>query len=264
MRETIFGGAFMLSVFLYGKSRSLEVAYKAVHSYIKAQKYDMEIIITTNDPGKIIKYIAKNKSNGLYILELQPGEWDSSEAQGLEAARLIRKHDPRGFIVFLASSPDFLPLTFEYKLEALAYIQKSDEIAMSRQICECIDDSYQKHVSRAQGGNYIFKEQGGGRISCALDDILFFETESPNTKLIILHAKKRCYKFYGTINEIVKELPVGLFFRCHKSFIVNVGNLTEEQIAEIRLGRDNIAMPDGAICCISARRKSGLTKLLDS
>jgi len=253
----------MLSVFLYGNSRGfMENVLKTVRNHIAAQKFDMEVLICTSDPDKIIGFIEKTKSDGLYFLELEQGEWDASDAKGLEAARLIRKHDPRGFIVFLATSPDFLPLTFEYKLEALAYIQKADESIMRRQICECIADSYDKHVSRAQSGNFIFKEQGGGRISCAFDDILFFETDSSSSKLILLHAKKRSYKFYGTINEIVNELPAGMFFRCHKSYVINIGNLSEDAISNLRRGHDTITMPNGEICYVSARKKSGLLKLI--
>lgn len=258
----------MLSVFLYGKSRNfMEFVLKSIHIHIESQKFDMEIAMCTSNSGKIIRAIEKNKSNGLYFLELEPGEWDASDqrgSKGLEAARLIRKHDPRGFIVFLAQSPDFLPLTFEYKLEALAYIQKTDEKTVRRQICECINDSYDKHVARAQSGSYIFKEQGGGMISCAFDDVLFFETESPNSKLLVLHAKKRSFKFYGTISDIVKELPVGQFFRCHKSFVINMAHLSEESVADLRRGKDTVAMPNGGICYVSVRKKSGLMKLLES
>lgn len=255
----------MLSVFLYGNSRGfMEAMMKSIHKHIETQKYDMEILICTSETGKIIDFVEANKSNGLYFLELEPGEWDAADAKGLEAARLIRKHDPRGFIVFLATSPDFLPLTFEYKLEALAYIQKTDDATMCRQISKCIDDSYAKHVSRAQNGNFIFKEQGGGGISCAFDDILFFETESSSSKLIILHTKKRCYKFYSTISEIIKELPTGLFFRCHKSYVVNMDHLPEDSATGLRQGKDTVIMPNGEMCYVSARKKSGLLKLLET
>ena len=255
----------MLSVFLYGNSRGfMENVLNCVHSHIQQQKLDMEVLVCTSAPDKIINFIELHKTNGLYFLELEPGEWDASDAKGLEAARLIRKHDPRGFIVFLAQTPDFLPLTFEYKLEALAYIQKTDEETMRRQIHECIDDSYAKHVSRAQSGNYIFKEQNGGFVSCALDDIFFFETEATSSKLIVLHTKKRRYRFYGTINDVINELPTGLFFRCHKSYVVNMEHLPKASASGLRQGEDTVTMPNGALCYVSARKKGGLLKLLET
>ncbi|MCL1884251.1 MAG: LytTR family DNA-binding domain-containing protein [Defluviitaleaceae bacterium] len=255
----------MLSVFLFGNNRSfIEFVIKSIHTHVELKKLDMEISLCTSNPERIITFIEGTQTNGLYFLELEEGEWDNPDTKGLETARLIRKHDPRGFIVFIATSPDFLPLTFKYKLEALAYIQKSDDTTVRQQICECIDDAYDKHVSRAQSGNFIFKEQSGSRISCAFDDILFFETESSSSKLIILHTQKRRYKFYSTMNEIIKELPVGLFFRSHKSFVINVGHLPKDSASDLRKGKDSVIMPNGEICYISARRKGGLLKLLES
>jgi DNA-binding LytR/AlgR family response regulator len=134
---------------------------------------------------------------------------------------------------------------------------------MSRQIGECIDDSYEKHITHLQSSSFTFKENGGSRISCAFDDIQFFETEPGNSKLIVLHAKKRSYKFYGTINDIVKELPTGQFFRCHKSYIINMAHLTDESVSGLRHGKGTVMMPNGEACYVSARRKSGLIRLMD-
>jgi two-component system response regulator AgrA len=212
----------MLSVFVCENDKHYQKKLLGfIHSHIG--KFDMEITLCTKNPIKIIRHIENTKVHGLYFLEL------GGKTDGLEAAKLIRKHDPRGFIVFIATNPDYMPLTFEHKVEALSYIQKTDEKTVCQKIGECIEDAYHKHVSRPNDGCYIFKGQNGQRISCCFDDILFFETESPSSKRVILHTKKRQYIFYNTFGEIIKELPIGLFFHCHKSYIVNVGNLTEDR-----------------------------------
>ena len=244
----------MLSIFVREKNRrEREKLFNCIHTHICVKKLDMEVLLCTAESEKILRHIEGVKLHGLYFLQL-----DGEEA--LAAAREIRKHDPRGFIVLLADCPAFLPRTFEYKLEALAYIEKGDE-HIRQKIHECIEDAYDKHVSRPTGSCFIFKGESGRRISCEFDDILFFETEAP--KRIILHAKKRRYKFYGTFNEIVQELPVGMFFSCHKSYIVNVGNVSDNAMLTLRQGNDKILMPDGADCLVSARKKGGLLKLLD-
>lgn len=245
----------MLSVFVCEKNRRYrETLFNFIHTHIIEKKFDMEIALCTANPAGILRHIAAAKVHGLYFLALGDGE------NGIEAAREIRKYDPRGFIVFLAASAEYLPLTFEYKVEALAYIQK-EEKSLRQKITECLEDAYDKHVSRPNGSCYIFKGENGRRISCEFDDILFFETEAP--KRVILHTKKRRYKFYGTFSEIVQALPVGLFFPCHKSYIINVSNIDESAAQDLRLGKDKIIMPDGAACQVSARKKGGLLKLLE-
>lgn len=246
----------MLSIFLCENNDRLDMLYKCIHNHVKQKRLDMEISVCTKNQVKIIQYIEQNRVNGLYFLDLD-------ENNGLAAAQLIRRHDPRGFIVFLAESKEFLPLTFEYKLEALAYIQKSGDSDVCRQICECLDNAYDKHISRPPDGSFVFKEQSGGRIICRPDEILFFETETPRSKLIILHTKKRRYRLCSTVADVLKELPAGLFFRCHKSCVVNVSNIPKTAVHDLRQGRDALAMQGGAVCHVSARKRSGLLKLLE-
>ncbi|MCL2198918.1 MAG: LytTR family DNA-binding domain-containing protein [Defluviitaleaceae bacterium] len=215
----------------------------------------MEIALCTSSPIKIIRHIADTKVNGLYFLEL-------GDDAGLEAAKLVRRHDPRGFIVFIAANAEYMPLTFEHKVEALSYIEKTDEKTVRLKVEECMEYAYDKHVSRPHDGCYIFKGINGQRISCGYDEILFFETESPSTKRIILHTKNRQYIFYNTLGEIAKELPIGLFFHCHKSYIINVGNLEEDTIMELRQGKNTLTLPGEKTCLVSTRKRSGLLRLL--
>ncbi|MCL1862486.1 MAG: LytTR family DNA-binding domain-containing protein [Defluviitaleaceae bacterium] len=227
--------------------------YNCIHN--QTERFDIEIVLCTSSPVKIIRHITDTKINGLYFLELGDGA-------GLEAAKLIRQHDPRGFIVFIAEHADYMPLTFEHKVEALSYIEKTDEKSVRQKVQECIEYAYDKHVSRPYDGNYIFKAINGQRISCGYDEILFFEIESPSTKRIILHTKNRQYIFYNTLSEIAKELPIGLFFHCHKSYIINVGNLKEDTIIELRQGKNILTLPGDKTCLVSTRKKSGLLRLL--
>lgn len=251
----------MLSVFICEKDeRYQKKLFRFIHNHIALKNYDMEIALCSPNPNEIIRLIENTKTHGLYFLDIEL----AGGKNGLEAARLIRKHDPRGFIVFVTANSGYMRLTFEYKVEALSYIEKTDEKIVREKIGECIDDAYNKHVSRPHDGCYIFKGQNGRRISCEFEDILFFETESSGSKQIVLHTKKRRYKFYNTVGEIIKELPIGLFSHCHKSYIVNVGNLTEEAVIGLRQGKNELLMPDGEVCLVSTRRRSGLIKLLDS
>ena len=249
----------MLSVFVCDDDPMyLQGVSEGIRNYICMEELDINMTLCTANPAEIIRYIRDNKVNGLYFLDIEL----AGGGNGVEIAKAIRQYDPRGFIVFITSHLEYLPLTFEYKVEALAYIQKEAANVVREKICGCIADAYNKHVSRSDEGCYIFKTQGGRKISCGFDDILFFETDAPGSKRIILHTKKRQYKFYGSLNEAMAALPVGLFFKCHKSYVVNVSNLTESCIDDLNQGKDYIVMSNGAICFVSARNKRSLLRSL--
>jgi len=251
----------MLSVFICEDDNHYrQLISKCIQDYINTEEFDIEVVLCTSDPTKILQVIETHKVNGLYFfdVELEGGY------NGVNIAKDIRQYDPRGFIVFVTAHPKYMPITFEYKVEALAYIQKSEEHLVRQSICNCISDAYNRHVSRSDDGCYIFKSQSGRKVSCNHNEILFFETDSQGSKRIILHTKKRQYVFYGSIDEAEKMLPSGQFFRCHKSFIVNVGNLTRANKIELNQKSDRITMPDGFACSVSSRKKGNLTKFLET
>jgi len=236
---------------------------KRMHHWIEGcidnENLDMKIELCTSDPNKIIKLISTNKVNGIYFLDIElEGGYN-----GVEMATAVRQHDPRGFVVFITSYPEYLELTFEYKVEALAYINKTNS-DVKEKLYACIRYAYDKYVSRSDEGRYIFKTHSGQTVSCSYDEILFFETDTPGTKRIILHTDKRLYAFYSSIDELATTLPVGQFYKCHKSCIVNVGHLSINCIKDLVEKKGKIVMPNGLQCPVSTRKRLGLLKILES
>jgi len=107
-------------------------------------------------------------------------------------------------------------------------------------------------------------KQSNRKISCAHDNILFFQTYSRGTNKVVIHTKKRCYVIYNSINKILAELPTGQFYKCHKSFVVNINNITESGKNALNQGICVITMPDGAECHVSRRKINGLIGLLNA
>ena len=249
----------MLSIFICEDDiRYRKMMSNCISTYLNFEEYDAELVIATFDPEEIIRHLKKHKVNGLYFLDIElEGGYN-----GVEVARKIRQYDPRGFIVFVSAYARYLSLTFEYKVEALDYIHKLDDDTVSLAVCSCIENAYQKHVSRSDNGYFIFQLPQNRKISCCYDDILFFEIESPGSKRVILHTKKRVYTFWSSLESIAGSLSSGLFFRCHKSYLVNIESLTDKVVDELRQGADIIVMPNGAECHVSTRKAKYLLSFL--
>lgn len=251
----------MLSVFVCEDNKNyLEMISKCIEDRILIEELDMELILSTDDPAKIIQCIKNNKVNGLYFLDVElEGGYN-----GVEVARDIRQHDPRGFIVFITSHPKYLSLTLEYQVEALDYIQKTEQHVICEKISECILNAYEKHISRSSGGVFVFKTLNGNKISCEYKDILFFETDpcSSTQKRLLLHTIKRTYTICATLGGLFDELPKSTFFRSHKSCVVNIENLTEICHADLTEGKEKMVMPNGMDCKVSVRKRKDLLRLI--
>ena len=254
-------GGDLISIFVCDDDRRyLDMLTKCIQDYIIMKNLELELALSTTDPGEIIQLISRNKVNGLYFLDIElKGGYN-----GVDVGRSIRKYDPRGFIVFITSHSDYLPLTFEYKIEALDYIKKTDdENAIRQKVCGCIKDAYDKHISYSEDRYFTFKLQNGGQVSCEHQDILFIETDPEYSKRVILHTKKRQYVFYGSLRKLSKQLPKRLFFQCHQSFMVNLDNISEIAKTSLNQGNDKFTMQNGAQCFVSARKRNELLRLID-
>lgn len=252
----------MLSVFICeDDARMQKFLFKCVKRHIHDSELDMDMPLCVSDPAEIIRHIKKQKTNGLYFLDIElEGGYN-----GVKVAQNIRQYDPRGYIAFVTAHPKYLSLTFEYKVEPLAYIPKENEDMIRQNVIDCIENAYKKHVSRSNDGCFIFQTKSNRLSSCSYDDILFFETTAERgAKRIIIHTRKRCYIFYNSIDKILGDLPAGQFYKCHKSYIVNIGNITEIGRKALSQGDCRITMPDGAECLVSRRKRKGLVELLNA
>jgi len=216
----------MISIFVCEDNQQyLKTISNAIKNYLSIEKLDAELVLSTADPAEITQRIkTNNKIKGLYFLDVElEGGYN-----GVEVAQTIRKYDPRGFIVFVTAYPQYLALTFEYQVEALDYIQKSDDGSTQQRIGTCIQNAYQKHVARSNSASYVFKAQNECKISCEYSEILFFETDPLSPRKLILHTKSKQYTFYGSLDKLFEKLPKSSFFKCHKAFVVNLDNITEQ------------------------------------
>jgi len=223
-----------------------------VNNYILMEDLNMKLIISSPSPYDILEYISKNSISGLYFLDVNLEQ----DLNGIMLAENIRKYDPRGFIVFITMHEEMLPLIFKYKVEALDFISKED-FHISNYICQCISNAYTKYTTKTSElqNNFIFK-MNNNIISLEQDKIVYFESSVNTPHKIILYATDTIYNFYGNMNEISNDLNKN-FYRCHKSYIVNI-----KRIIKIDKEKRILYMDNKATCSISVRKMHKLINLM--
>ncbi|MCB2354694.1 LytR/AlgR family response regulator transcription factor [Clostridium estertheticum] len=185
-------------------------------------KIDLEIELSTKKYEEVIAYVKSNKERSfIYFLDIDLKD----QISGIELAKIIRRYDSNGYIVFVTSHSDLSLLTFKYKVQALDYILKSDVKNIKNKINECILEAYMDYDR-----NNIQKEDTitinlGNRINkFFLYDILFFETTCIAHKLR-LHTLNGEFEFYGKLRDLETNLN-SHFYKPHKSFLVNIANIS--------------------------------------
>ena len=250
----------MFSVFICeDDDRYLHMINQCVSEHILIEGYKIDVAVCTKDPAEIIEFVSRSKGTGLYFLDVELG----GGCNGVDVARQIREYDPRGYIVFITAHPNYMELTFEYKVEPLDYICKTDEDDVRQKVCDCIKHVHNLYLSHQNKNYFTFKVVGEHNITCFHDQILFFEAGLKGDKQIVLHTEKKQYTFYGVLKNVANSLPKNLFFMCHRSFVVNISKIPESGILKLKLGKNFVTMPNGYNCQVSFRKRRQLLKMVE-
>lgn len=222
---------------------------KIIENIIVMEELDMEVISVTENPHEILDNAKRTEEVGVYFLDIDL----KTDMDGLELANVIRKYDPRGFIVFVTTHSELSYMTFRYRLEAMDFILKDDGDEMLRQrVYNCLLNADERFSSGNNRIQDIFTFKVNGRFfTIDYDDIIYFETSQTIHK-VILHGRNRVTEFYGKIKGLEDSLD-GRFYRCNRSFLLNKKNIKEVNIKD-----KEVIMVNGEKCPISTRRMKGL------
>ncbi|CEP40396.1 LytR/AlgR family response regulator transcription factor [Paraclostridium sordellii] len=168
-----------------------------------------------------IKYSLYTFNSGEELLKNYPKDIDIflidiqlNEINGMDTARKIRETDNKAEIIFITSLIEYA--LEGYEVRAYRYLIKPvkyDDLKMH--ILNCIKeiDIKNRHI--------IIKEQGN-RIKLDISEITYIEVQKEN---ITIHTLNKIYEIKGTMNNIEKEINCSRFYRCHKSFLVNLEHI---------------------------------------
>lgn len=197
-------------------------------------------IMSTDSCEEIIRK-SRGTSNNIYLLDIVL----KNEMNGLILAKEIRKYDLHGNIIFITSHLELSLKTFQYKLKALDYICKDDDI--QKRVVECFKIIKREEEDREKEKN-IFIKSGSSYYNVLLDEIICFET-STQVRKIILHSTTSKIEFYDTLSNLEEKLDLN-FIRCHRAFIINrkhLSSLTREK------GNYIAVMKNGEKCMVSKK-----------
>ncbi len=134
---------------------------------------------------------------------------------GLRVAEQIRKTDDSLIIIFLTGFKGYMQAG--YRVRAFRYLLKpAKQEEFTRTLTEAIRDiTKNKKAIVGLDGETIYLK---------LKDIIYIEYINRRT---VVRTKKSTYESYMTMNEWMKLLDTGDFFRVHKAYIVNMEYIEE-------------------------------------
>ena len=160
---------FVLEEDYFQQARLEDAIHKSKQIYIlrigKVNLYDK--------PNQLLERITDRGSHLLFFLDIGS---DSDIEGGILVARQIRERDPYASIVFITAHPELLPSTFQYRLAALDFIDKTDkDDAIKDNLKKCLQKVFEDQGFNILKEIFVF-ENNKTKIRIPLEDILYFET----------------------------------------------------------------------------------------
>lgn len=214
---------------------------EVIHTILKKNNIKVGDFEVFDKPNQLLDFITERGSHQLFFLDIQIKD---DTKKGLEVAKQIRKSDPYANIVFFTTHSEYLPLTFQYQLAALDFIDKSLECEDFQKRLESIILLTCKKIQSQNPEDAFRIENVKTVIQVPFHDILH---------KVILYTKEEQIEFYGSLSQIEKSDP--RLFKCHKSFLVN-----PENIIKLDKSTGTVYFENGGVCYVS---KLKLKKLLE-
>lgn len=152
----------------------------------------------------------------------------NTDINGIELAHKIRKIDPRAFIVIVSAYEEYMPLTFSYMIEPMAYILKGNTHHMVQQISHCLElarDRYNITIDKDIGKDHLTFYTKTRVIDIDTKELYYITISSIPHTLEICSTRKLT-QARGSINDIIEKLPPN-FVKISRETIINLHYVKE-------------------------------------
>ena len=134
------------------------------------------------------------------------------DLDGMKTAQAFRKKASDKILIFVSSSREYV---FEaYDVEAFQYLLKPVE---GRKLKSVLQKAVLKTKSRSLEFIIVSKEKQKKKLF--LDDVNYFEIKG---RIVDAHGPEGIFTYYEQIGELENKIRDKGFFRCHKSYLINL------------------------------------------
>lgn len=198
----------------------VDILYKTIENKIKFEEIDMEILQATTDSHKLLQSIPLNVDNsGIYFLDIQ----DSSDSKmGFKLAQKIRELDPLAKLIFVTTHEEWLPITFERKLEAYDFIVKDSNLdKMVKNIQVTLLAAFNSIKDRSKVDEEILSFHIGSRfLQVPMHEVFYLE--SLGNHHLCVATKNKWFEIVGDLKQFSDKYPELLY--TSKGELVNIKN----------------------------------------
>lgn len=199
----------------------------------KLKEYIQKIFDENKEELEIIEFESAEEllSSGLILKEVDIFILDikMNGLSGMDLAKMIRKEDDRSEMIFVTSLVEYIQEG--YTVRAYRYLLKPIEYKeLKKHLLNCISDIKKKN------GNFIIENREGMR-RIPIKEITYIEVRK---KELTIHTLDSIYYTQGSLDKIEQDFEKYNFYRCHKSYLINMEYIDSITKNSVVIGNEEI------------------------
>ena len=182
---------------------------------------------------EVTAYSVSNFSSGRALLEAADGfdviflDIQMEEPDGMETARLLRRQGDHSLLIFVTV---LMELVFDaFQVEAYDYLTKPLDAARFARTMDRVLQTLEQRTAAS-----IVIQQGSGCEVVPLSDVVYCEVLG--RKVYLHKADGTITGYYDRLEQLERRVD-GRFFRCHRSYLVNLDYVRGCQTGQVLLSQ---------------------------
>lgn len=181
-------------------------------SYFIANFSSIKVLGEFDNSIKALEFIQRNSIDFIFL------DINMPKLDGLALSRVINTLKPKPLLIFISAYKDYALEAFE--VAAFDYILKPYS---ENRIVDTLNRLEGCTTEKCSNNRLtIWKNEKLYVIN--MDDIYYCKA---NEHEVFIYTKTEEYKITSSISELSRKLPQESFFKCHRSYIVNIDKITE-------------------------------------
>ncbi|EFD4031944.1 response regulator transcription factor [Escherichia coli] len=192
-------------------------------SWLIKEHSQMVIVGTFDDGLDVLKFLQHNRVDAIFL------DINIPSLDGVLLAQNISQFAHKPFIVFITAWKEHAVEAFE--LEAFDYILKPYQESRITGMLQKLEAAWQQQQTSSTPAATVTRENDTINlvkderiIVTPINDIYYAEAHE---KMTFVYTRRESYVMPMNITEFCSKLPPSHFFRCHRSFCVNLNKIRE-------------------------------------
>ncbi|MRS14787.1 response regulator [Enterobacteriaceae bacterium RIT691] len=201
-----------------------EVLAQQELSWLIKEHSDMDIVGTFDDGLDVLKFLQHNRVDAIFL------DINIPSLDGVLLAQNISQFAHKPFIVFITAWKEHAVEAFE--LEAFDYILKPYQESRIVTMLQKLESAWQLQ-SGGSAASGSAPQRENDTINLVRDEKIFVTSihdiyyAEAHEKMTFVYTKRESWVMPMNITEFCSKLPAAHFFRCHRSYCVNLNKIRE-------------------------------------